>query len=332
MFPKKFLVSLLSIKDLKAGDVTPVDVVMYVDKDNLEKLIEAGYNPRKISFSVYYNYPKTFPGDKKLYFSILWQDIIKGRFFNSSRYLAYCMIKKDIYKQTLSQKEIDAYNMAFNIKDVEEDEIIHQETTTHTSKKIIAFTSSAPKIGKTTTVEKLMDVFENEGYITEKHTIAEMIRVCLSVIAGLLEIDSSRFFDNYHEKDISKTYGNELVPFKTRDLLCDFSIMMQKYYGTEVWGKTAANFLLQSDANVIFIDDLRRKDELSILKETFGDDLIVISLDKIDVDSASVQTELSEAARQFESKISRENVDHFFTFNEDWSNTPELITLVRSLI
>ena len=330
MWSKKILLSMLNLKDLKEGNVSFIDIIMKVDKKNLEKLLEAGYDPMKIVASLSYKYPAKYPGDTLLYLYIFAQDLIKGRFFNESRPLALAMLKQSVYNIPLSDKEKQNYGF-----DSEEEVIttsVEKQTNPHTFKKIIAFSSTAPSIGKTTLVNTLIDQLTEEGYSVDSLTIAERIRSCLVLLANVIDKDSSRFFENYFEKDISKTYGNETIPFKTRDLLCEFSLLVQKYYGIDVWGKAAANTLLESDANIIFIDDLRREDEFQVLKETFKQDLIVISLDKEDVDNNFVKSQLSDAAKAFEAKLNSDHFDYSFTFNSDWSNTPELIKLVKSLI
>lgn len=327
MLSKKLLVSLVNMKDLKDGNVSFVDIIMKVDNKNLEKLLAAGYDPMRIVSALSYRYPAKYPGDKLLYLYLFAQDVLKGRFFNESRPIAVAMIKQKVYNLPLTDKEKQICGISDEEKDVE-----LEKTNPHTFKKIIAFASTAPRIGKTTTVNNLVDIFTERGYEVETLTIAERIRTCLALIAGMVDIDASRFFENYAEKDISKTFGNEVSPFKTRDLLCDFSLMIQKYYGVQVWGKAAANTLLDSDANIIFIDDLRRKDELNVLKQEFKENLIVISLDKEDVDQLQVNNDLSTAAQAFESKLEDSDFDYKFTFNSDWSNTEDLVELINKVI
>lgn len=328
MFPKKVLLSLINLKDLKKGEASFLDVIVRVDNKNLEKLLAAGYDPMRIVSSLSYKYPSKYPGDKLLYLYLFAQDVLKGRFFNESRPIAVAMMKQKVYNVPLTEKEKQIYAVNSN----EEPTQNVEQVPVYTGKKIIAFTSTAPRIGKTTTVNNLVEIFEEEGYVVSTLTIAELIRTCLALVANLVGIDASRFFENYAEKDISKTFGNEELPFKTRDLLCEFSIMIQKYYGVQVWGKAAAETLQDTDANIIFIDDLRRKDELIALKEVFKEDLIVIQLDKEDVDGTQVNKELSSAAQAFESKLGFEDIDYQFTFNSDWSNTQELVELIRKLV
>ena len=328
MFPKKVLLSLINLKDLKKGEASFLDDIVRVDNKNLEKLLAAGYDPMRIVSSLSYKYPSKYPGDKLLYLYLFAQDVLNGRFFNESRPIAVAMMKQKVYNVPLTEKEKQIYAVNSN----EEPTQNVEQVPVYTGKKIIAFTSTAPRIGKTTTVNNLVEIFEEEGYVVSTLTIAELIRTCLALVANLVGIDASRFFENYAEKDISKTFGNEELPFKTRDLLCEFSIMIQKYYGVQVWGKAAAETLQDTDANIIFIDDLRRKDELIALKEVFKEDLIVIQLDKEDVDGTQVNKELSSAAQAFESKLGFEDIDYQFTFNSDWSNTQELVELIRKLV
>ena len=328
MLSKKTLLSLIDLKALKKGEMSFVDVIVKVDNKNLEKLLAAGYDPMKIVSTLSYKYPANYPGDKLLYLYLMAQDFLKGRFFNESRPLAVAMIKKKVYNLPLTDKEKEYFP---HLEDTTQTKV-EEKTKKPREKLIIALTSSAPRIGKTTTVNKLVELLENQDLEVETLTIAERIRACLAVFASLIDKDATRFFENYAEKDISKTYENETIPFKTRDLLCDFSILVQKYYGVDVWGQTAVSTLLESTAEVIFIDDLRRKDELKVLKETFGDNLVVIKINKEDVDETQVNKNLSQAALEFESKLESSDIDYSFTFNSDWSNMKDLEQLIKNIV
>ena len=161
------------------------------------------------------------------------------------------------------------------------------------------------------------------------HTIAEYIRQMLVGVADDLDVDSSRFFENYHLKDQIIKFGNEPLEFKTRDLLCEFSILLQKFYGTDIWGQMAIKNIENYLANVVLIDDLRRPDEYEVIKKHFGARLITVYLDKVDVENKQVNANLSDAAKAFESKLNKEDMDIQFTFNEDWSNLPDLIKEIK---
>ena len=58
----------------------------------------------------------------------------------------------------------------------------------------------------------------------------------------------------------------------------------------------------------------------------------MIQLDKEDVDETQINKELSSAAQAFESKLGIEDIDYKFTFNSDWSNTEDLVELIKKLI
>lgn len=332
MFSKKALLKLPDLNAIKKGEVSFISVIVNIDKNNFEKVLEAGYNPAIIKGMIHYKYPEKWIGNTGLYLYLLLQDLSKGRVFNEFRYPTFCMLKKQIYGQELTTKEAVAYKQAAGKQNVEMPDETSDVLPTPTLKAVVAFAASAPKVGKTTTTEKLKEALEKEGLVVEVHTIAVLIRSCLATLATVLNIDSSRFFDEYDKKDEVIAFGNEPVPFKTRDLLCDFSVLMQKYYGKGIWGASAADDIEEYEADVVFIDDLRRPDELEVLRQRFGEKLITIYLDKEDVDSVETNQQLSEAAQKFESKLSKEDLDHTFTFTSDWSNTSDLLALIKSKI
>ena len=45
--------------------------------------------------------------------------------------------------------------------------------------------------------------------------------------------------------------------------------------------------------------------------------------------NGGVQKLISDAAKAFESKLNKEEMDIQFTFNEDWSNLPDLIKEIK---
>lgn len=331
MFKKKALLQVPNLYELKKGKVAMVSVFVNIDKKNFEKLADAGFNPALVKENQSYKYLDSWKGNFALYAYLILQDIMRGKVFNQTRYPAFCILKKQIYGQELTAKEQEAYDLITGGSD-EHDTVISVPSKKPELKAVIAFTSTAPKIGKTVTTEKIKASLERENLVVEIHTIAELIRRCLEAIAKGLGIDSSRFFENYSQKDQVVKFGNEPVEFKTRDLVCDFSLLMQKYYGTYVWGNCAADDIADYEADVVFIDDLRRKDELDILRKRFGDKLIVIRLEKEDVDPTTVVTQLSSSAQAFENKLSDEDIDETFVFNKDWSNTSELLALVNKYI
>lgn len=326
MFLKKILLSMVDINNSTESNISFVDIMMKVDAKNLKSLVDAGYNVRMVESSLSYKYPAKYPGDTLLYLYILLQDVLRGRVFNNTRMYAYCMIKDKVYKKPLTEKELSSYNV---------DDNYHTTVSGSVSKKtegrkIIAFSATNPGVGKSTTTDLLLDSLEADGYSVDVFTIADIIKTTLKFISKIINKDEGRFYENYSEKDVLKTFGSETVPFKTRDLLCDFSLLVQKYYGKNIWGNLAIESLSSTeDLDVIVIDDLRRKDELDVLKEYFKDDLFVISLSKEDLTSTEVIDNLSEAAKSFEGGLESSDFDYEFTFKKDWSNTEDLISYIK---
>lgn len=331
MFSKKFLVRLPHIEKIRKGEVGVVDAIVKMDKSNWNKLVEAGYRPVIVKSELYYKYPQKWIGSIPLYLTLFLQDALKGNFFNSLRYPCYCTLKRDVYGKELTESEkkaIEDIKESDVIANEEDDLILPEPSQKQMEKVVIAFASSAPKIGKSETVKRLQAELISD-YTVMPHTIAEYIRQMLVGVADDLDVDSSRFFENYHLKDQIIKFGNEPLEFKTRDLLCEFSILLQKFYGTDIWGQMAIKNIENYLANVVLIDDLRRPDEYEVIKKHFGARLITVYLDKVDVENKQVNANLSDAAKAFESKLNKEEMDIQFTFNEDWSNLPDLIKEIK---
>lgn len=340
MLSKKYVLRVPDLEKIRKGQKEAVSVKVKLDDADRDALIEAGYHPTAIKSETQYKYPKSWQGDASLYVFLLLQDLAKGRMFNSLRYPCFCLIKHSVFGQELTPKQKVALESLSVPKRIEEnltqasppeETVVEEENKPIREKIVIAFTASAPQIGKTQTSIRLAKYLqETTDYSVTSYTIAEYIRDILASVATFLDKDASRFFENYDQKDVVRTFENESIPFKTRDLLCDFSILMQKYYGTNIWGQTAISNISEFNEDIIVIDDLRRPDEYDILRKQYGENLITVYLDKVDVENKQRNENLSEAAQAFEAKLKKEDMDLSFTFNEDWSNIDELFEKIKT--
>lgn len=327
MFNKKYLMKVPNLTDLKSGKMSVVDVCLKMDEKNWNKLTAAGYNPCMIRSQSSYRYPNKWVGSELLYSYFLLQDILRGNFFNELRYPFFCLIKKEVYNQTLNEKEQLAVNNTlgnmFEEVDTEDEVKAFQKT-------VIAFISNRPHVGKTETTQRLLRELE-EDYSVSSLTIAEKIRELCYDIGINLDVGGSRFFDEYSKKDLLMKFDNEKIEFKTRDLICEFSFLMQKYYGNNIWGESAITRIEEAFSDIVIIDDLRRPAELEVLKNKFGSRLILVYLDKDkDEDTTKqVMEQLSDSAKKFENELSKAVADIQFTFNSDWSNLPDLFVLIK---
>lgn len=112
-----------------------------------------------------------------------------------------------------------------------------------------------------------------------------------------------------------------------RDLLCDYSDLIQKHFGENYWATSMLDYVLDSDYDYFLVDDLRRPIELNYLKQTFGEEnILTVYLTKVDKEVVK----LSETSSNYEGQLDPSIFDIQFEFNSDWSNTNELIEQIKS--
>lgn len=116
-----------------------------------------------------------------------------------------------------------------------------------------------------------------------------------------------------------------------RDLVCDLSDMVQKFYGEEVWAEIVHTDLLQrveknpSEAHNIVIDDWRRLIESDYLHKQEKFNLVKVYLKK-----KGLKKKASKASASYEGQIKPEDCDIVFEFTEDYSNYDEVIELIKA--
>ena len=87
------------------------------------------------------------------------------------------------------------------------------------------------------------------------------------------------------------------------------------------------DYVLDSDYDYFLVDDLRRPIELDYLKKTVGEEnILTVYLTK----SGKEEVQLSETSSNYEGQLDPSTFDIQFEFNSDWSNTNELIDLIKS--
>lgn len=326
---KKYNLTLPSFTKSKDGIPEFFNVIAYLDKQSALNLVDNGYNVNHITNSSSYTVPEVYPGDKQLLISLFLQDLKRFKFFNSNRYFSYCFLKSNYYGKELSDKEQSLVSKTLNNDNL----LIYKNNETYNknntvskpSPKIILLASAGPKIGKSIFSQTLINSLEN----SVEFSIVDEIRDQLASIFQRMDLSSEIFYPSlYNEiKDTVYTFSEEVDPIIVRNLICDYSDLLQMHLGTHIWGRMVAKKIDSTDSSYIVIDDFRRNIELKYLSEYYGkENIITVYLDKEDV----VQPVLSSTANSYEFKIKPEEMDINFKFNSDWSNTNDLIQLIKS--
>ena len=108
-------------------------------------------------------------------------------------------------------------------------------------------------------------------------------------------------------------------------MICDYSDLLQKYFGVTYWASQTTSFINDADLKVFVIDDLRRPIELDYLRKQFGaENVITVYLTKED----AVKPLLNGTSLAYEGLLDPNEFDIQFEFNSDWSNTTDLIKTI----
>ena len=112
-----------------------------------------------------------------------------------------------------------------------------------------------------------------------------------------------------------------------RDLVCDISDTIQKYYTDEIWGELVYKQIQKSTANSIVIDDWRRLTESNCLEKKKEFNIIKVFLQKPDK-----YVQPSEGSLKYEGALKPSDCDIVFTYDDSYSNFEELIGLIKNEI
>ena len=116
-----------------------------------------------------------------------------------------------------------------------------------------------------------------------------------------------------------------------RHQYCEGSNFISSLTSDEIWGKLAVHNikkLAETGINTIIIDDWRRLLELRTLVEESQFNCITVYLDK---DGIEVY-EGTAATESFEGQITKEDCSLFFKFNSDWSNSDEIVNILKETV
>ena len=349
---KKQQIILPSLTKSSKDNVVLFPLTTKLEKHNLELLENHGY-------TIYENvsedkYKLLEPSDSfifpfLLYMSLFVQDILRtGRFFNDLRYPYYVLFLKTIYNKPLNEKQQKIFNDFFengdkdfsvsdesgnqsfytplkeNQKNSIEENIVSEKNIKQT--KVVLFSSENVGTGKTETANQLVDFLTNKNLDSFKLSFMDETRDQLASIFYGLGLDPDTWSGDLYNQN--KNFIKEYKPygsFKLRDLLCDYSDLLQKHLGVDVWAKCLYNTISNSDSDVVVVDDLRRDIELEYLINTIGkENIITVFLTK-DQDEKAQNINLSEVALKYQGKLNPLMFDIQFNFNSDWSNSNELI-------
>jgi hypothetical protein len=336
---KKHKVVLPSLTESTKGKVVGFPLVTKLDKRNVELLEYHGYQVQKdVLVRSYRVLPPNLFSPFLLFMYMLLQDILKGSFFNKNRYPLYLMLLQAVYHRAPTEKQSKAIqdyleegghkdvqlgSTTFSFKPVDEEVQQEEEIQpTPKQKKVILIASDYAGVGKSYFSQTLVDQIGEDRAV--KMAFMDELRGQLAHLFSVSDIDPSAFFpQNYNKtKNVSHTYSDKYPPFVLRELICDYSDLLQIYFGETYWASLTEDFINNTDEEVYVIDDLRRPIELEYMKKHFGEEnVITVYLTR----QGAVKPTLSATALGYEGKLDPNEFDIQFEFTSDWSNTNDLI-------
>lgn len=341
---KKHQILLPSLTKSTSEKLAMFPLTTKLDKHNIQLLESHGYKVSSgVKEIVYKLVPFSIFKPFLLYSFLFLQDLSRGKIVNSERYPYYLLFLKSIYKKKLTDKQQDVYDKFFNQDhnvsvtfdgkqdlvgrdtDVLTKDYSKTEASPAKPKKIILLSSNTVGVGKTTTCNKIVESLPK----AKRAAFAGFIREHLSIIFSLSGLDSSAFDEPTYSQVKNKptVFDDAYEPIVLRDLICDYSDLIQKHFGANYWATSMVDFVEDSEYDYILVDDLRRPIELDYLKQTVGvENILTVYLTKTDKEVVS----LSETSSNYEGKLDPSIFDIQFEFNSDWSNTNELIDLIKS--
>lgn len=323
-----------------------------LSKANVKLLEEHGYQVKQsIETTSYSVLPPSVMTPFLLFMYMLFQDILRGSLFKASRYPYFLIFLQAVYNKTLSKKQeqwlddhldkngpkdilVNGKNIRFVSKKtadamkakssppVEKQEIADPFPK---KKKVVILSSDYAGTGKSTFSNSLVEKLGEDK--ATKLAIADEIRSQLAYIFSVSGISPTAFLaENYNKtKNDSHSYDERFKPFVLRELICDYSDVMQKHFGDNYWASLAEDFINDTDYEVFVIDDVRRPIEFNYLRKQFGaENVLTVYLTKQD----AVKPVLTGSAVNYEGLLNPADFDIQFEFNSDWSNSPDLIKTI----
>lgn len=341
---KKHLVYLPSLKErTEDGKAVPVPLLQKLEKRNVFLLKQHGYLVKENVKSVMYKLlPSSAFSPFLLFIYMLFQDLFKGSPFNSDRYPFFLLFKEYVYDKKLSTKEkqvVVDYMKTSNKKSmqigsvsIDVNTLLNSSEQTQSTEpdvpvtpKVILIASDGAGIGKSTFSTALVNHLGKE----KAYPFAFMseLRMQLNMILSMSGLDPEMFLpENYNRtKNQPHAYSEDTPPFILRELVCEYSDLLQKYLGKDIWAKLAIDTINYKDYSYFIIDDLRRPIELEHLRKQIGvENILTVYLSK----EGAATPMSADSSKGYEGLLNKEDFDINFTFNSDWSNTPDLLKAI----
>lgn len=344
---KKHRVVLPSLSKSTKGKVVGFSLFTKLEPRNVKLLEEHGYDVEEnINVASYKVLPSSKFNSFFLFMYMLLQDFLRGTPFNSNRYPYYLMFLVAVYRTELSTKqkvfldsfldktgdrEMQVNGVTFHFKKTpsvkeEKQEVVNTTPVVdHSPKKIILIASSYAGVGKSVFSNALVEAIGEDTAL--KLAFMDDLRGQLAYLFSMSNISPEAFFpENYNKtKNVAHRYSEQYEPFVLRELICDYSDLLQKYFGVTYWASQTTSFINDADSKVFVIDDLRRPIELDYLRKQFGaENVITVYLTKED----AVKPLLNGTSLAYEGLLDPNEFDIQFEFNSDWSNTTDLIKTI----
>lgn len=195
---------------------------------------------------------------------------------------------------------------------------------------VILLASTQPRVGKSTLTKALLKEIPNSASLSFAVPIKH---ICYNLYKDILSnFDQNPEYTLEDYKQLKKDVPMEGV-FNTspRHQYCEGSNFISSLTSDEIWGKLAVHNikkLAETGINTVIIDDWRRLLELRTLVEENDFNCITVYLDK---DGIEVY-EGTAATESFEGQISKEDCSLFFKFNNDWSNSNEIVNILKETV
>lgn len=196
---------------------------------------------------------------------------------------------------------------------------------------IILLASSQPRVGKSTLTKALLSVVPDSTPLSFAVPIKE---ICYNLYVDIMSHfgkDPEFSLEEYKQtkKDINLS---DIFSTSPRHQYCEGSNFITSLSSDGIWGQLADYNIQQAKAagyTTVIIDDWRRDLELNELKNSSENyNIITVYLDKDDVEVYKG----SAATESFEGQINADNCLLNFTFTTDWSNSDEVVEVLKNYI
>lgn len=198
--------------------------------------------------------------------------------------------------------------------------------------KYILLSSEGNGVGKTYSSDLIAKELRSNGKKVLVASFADSIRTQLESVFKSLHADINPFIhkDLYNQvKNKEYNYKSEYNNVKLRDLICDYSDVIQKHFGDKVWGLQLYYNYKNFDVDYLIVDDFRRLSEFSgLASKVDSKDIFTIFLKKEDYKYESFNSSSDNYERQLDSS----SFDLELSYKNDYSNTNEIIDTIVSYV